>query len=413
MLTNYIKIAWKVLLRHPFYTFITLFGISLTLTVLMVLTSFIDHLVGSHYPEVNRDRSLYLLHMSLRDSSDQYGSNSDLSYKFLKKHALSLQTPEKVALISTWAWANSYVGDKRIKLKTKFSDATFWDVTQFTFLEGKPYSPQNVNNGDLVAVISDAFRDDYFGLDEPAVGKTIEVDNTRYRVSGVVKSVPITRLFTAAEVYLPYTVPKSNYQRGEYLGSFNAIILAKNKGDFQAIQDEYKASVGRIPKPFQDGWMKVFHLHTNALPYVDTFLSNFPTGPDSTILYTVIGLIMFLFMLLPAINLINLNVGRSMERASEIGVRKAFGAPVRVLLGQFVIENVFITLLGGLIALTLSGLTIVLINQSGWIAHSDLTINLSVLAISLLICLVFGVVSGVVPAWRMAKLSIADALKVN
>ena len=45
-------------------------------------------------------------------------------------------------------------------------------------------------------------------------------------------------------------------------------------------------------------------------------------------------------MLLPAVNLVNLNVSRIMERASEIGVRKAFGASSRALVGQFVVENV-------------------------------------------------------------------------
>jgi putative ABC transport system permease protein len=69
MLLNYIKIAWKVLLRHPFYTFITLFGISITLTVLMMITSFLDHLVGSHYPEQNRDKSLYIMNLFLQDSA--------------------------------------------------------------------------------------------------------------------------------------------------------------------------------------------------------------------------------------------------------------------------------------------------------------------------------------------------------
>jgi putative ABC transport system permease protein len=412
MILNYLKIAWKVLLRHPFYTFITLFGISLTLTVLMVLTSFIDHLVGNHYPEHKRDRSLYLLHIRLADSTNSSTSQSDFSYKFLKRHALSLKTPEKVAMVSTWAWANAYVDGKRIKVKSKFSDANFWDVTDFTFLEGKPYNEQNVMNADPVAVITDAFRTDYFGLNTTAVGKTIEVDNTRYRVIGVVKAAPITRLFTSAEVYLPYTLPKSNYQKGNFLGSFNAIVLARSQGDFKAIQDEYSQSVKQISLPVADEWLKIFHINTEPKPYLDVFMQSSPlAGSDSTTVYTIIGLIMLLFMLLPAINLVNLNVGRSMERASEIGVRKAFGAPTRTLLGQFVIENVFITLLGGLIALGLSVLIVNIINQSGWILHSDLTINLTVLAISILLCLVFGVLSGVIPAWRMAKLSIADALK--
>ena len=51
--------------------------------------------------------------------------------------------------------------------------------------------------------------------------------------------------------------------------------------------------------------------------------------------------------LIPTVNLVNINISRIMERASEIGVRKAFGAPARTLVGQFLVENVLLTLVGG------------------------------------------------------------------
>jgi cell division protein FtsX len=60
---------------------------------------------------------------------------------------------------------------------------------------------------------------------------------------------------------------------------------------------------------------------------------------------------MLLFMLLPALNLVNLNTGRIMERSTEIGVRKAFGATSMQLAGQLVVENVLLCLAGGLIGL--------------------------------------------------------------
>ena len=85
MILNYIKIAWKVLLRHPFYTFITLFGISLTLTVLMVLTSFLDHLFGSHYPENKRQRSLYVTRLIRQDTTSQGRNMGPMSFEFLKE----------------------------------------------------------------------------------------------------------------------------------------------------------------------------------------------------------------------------------------------------------------------------------------------------------------------------------------
>ena len=59
-------------------------------------------------------------------------------------------------------------------------------------------------------------------------------------------------------------------------------------------------------------------------------------------------------MLLPTLNLVNINISRIMERASEIGVRKAFGASSRTLVGQFVVENIILTLVGGAFGLVLS-----------------------------------------------------------
>src|SRR4029077_18529244 len=52
------KVAWKVLLRRKFFTFISLFGISLTLLVLMVATAMIDHVFAPRAPEVHADRTL-------------------------------------------------------------------------------------------------------------------------------------------------------------------------------------------------------------------------------------------------------------------------------------------------------------------------------------------------------------------
>ena len=63
---------------------------------------------------------------------------------------------------------------------------------------------------------------------------------------------------------------------------------------------------------------------------------------------------MLLFMLLPALHLVNLNIGRIEERTSEIGVRKSFGASTRTLVGQFVAENVLLTLVGAALSLPLS-----------------------------------------------------------
>ncbi|WP_266365301.1 ABC transporter permease [Tellurirhabdus rosea] len=412
MILNYIKIAWKVLLRHPFYTFITLFGISLTLTVLMVLTSFIDHLVGSHYPENRRNRMLYVQKVQLTDSLKQSRNMGPASYEFMKKYVLTLKTPEKIGIATIFGSANAYVNGKRISLNTKLTNAGFWEVTDFTFLEGKPFNEQHIANGDAVAVITDDLKRQYFeDPTQPVVGKSIEVDNVTYRILGVVEGVPVTRPNTSADIYFPYNVGKSNYRNPGMMGNYTAMLLARKPSDFAAIQAEFQSVISRIPRPQESDGFKFFYIDVKAETFLESFLSNVIERNASGYFYTVVGLVMLLFMSLPAINLVNVNVSRIMERASEIGIRKAFGAPTRTLMGQFVIENLFITFIGGAIALLLSTLVIYLINQSGWIARADLTINLSVFLTSLLVCFVFGLMSGVVPALRMSKLSIVEALK--
>jgi putative ABC transport system permease protein len=414
MLINYIKIAWKVLLRHPFYTFITLFGISLTLTVLMLLTSFLDHLFGTHYPEARRERTLYIDRMVMSDSGRTSIMSGPMSFKFLSDYAKTLKTAERVTLFSFFNGSNAYVGSQKIKLNITFSDADFWQVADFDFIEGKPFNQQNIANGDYVAVITDDFKKQYFeNRNESVVGKSVEIENIHYKVIGVVKGSPVTRPFTYADVYFPYTAPKSNYQSTGFRGNYIAMILAKNTADMKAVQAEFQGHVSRIPVPgVQDGF-KYSILEVNSDPYLEHFISTILDGGPGlkNILYGVIGFIVLMLMGLPAINLVNLNVGRILERASEIGVRKAFGAPVRTLMWQFIVENIFITFIGGTIALVLTFLLIQIINRSGWIAYADLTINFKVFSVSIIICLLFGLLSGVLPALRMSRLSIIEALK--
>ncbi len=412
MLINYIKIAWKVLLRHPFYTFITLFGITVTLTVLMVLTSFLDHLIGDHYPEEKRSRSLYIWNLTQQDSARTSMQSGPMSYTFLKDYVKTLKTPAKVGICSMTGASNTYVNGKRIKVSVKYCDPDFWEVGTFRFLEGKPFNDLSIRNNAHEVVITDQFRKDYFGDEETqVVGKSIEIENQKYRITGVIQSSPITRFMTYSEVYFPYNMPKSNFESKGFRGNFYAIVLASEKSDLPRIQEEFNSVIARLPLPAMEGSFKYDIIDVTADKYVDNVLKPFFRASIGNTFYVIIGLIMLMLMGLPAINLINLNVSRIMERASEIGIRKAFGAPSKTLAWQFIVENIFITLIGGFMALVLTLIVITVFNASGLIHHADLVINFSVFGVSLLVCFVFGLLSGVVPALRMSKMKVIDALK--
>ena len=78
---------------------------------------------------------------------------------------------------------------------------------------------------------------------------------------------------------------------------------------------------------------------------------------------------------------------------------------------QFVVENVIVTVIGGVLALLLSTLFIGWFNSSHLIAYADLRIDWTVVAVAFTLSLIFGLMSGVYPAWRMSKLPVVEALK--
>ncbi|MEL7252325.1 MAG: FtsX-like permease family protein, partial [Bacteroidota bacterium] len=125
------------------------------------------------------------------------------------------------------------------------------------------------------------------------------------------------------------------------------------------------------------------------------------------------GILLLFFVLLPTLNLINMNLSRIMEREAEIGVRKAFGAHSGTILYQFVFENIIITFIGGVIGMLLAMLVLYLINDSQVLPQLTLRFNGTVFLYSLIICLLFGIISGLLPAWKVSRLQIADVLKSN
>jgi len=408
MLKNYFKIAIAVLKRRKFFTFISLFGISFTLTILIVLTAFIDKVVGDDYPDRKRERSLYITR--LEEIGKDGHSSGTPSYYFLNQYAASLKTPEKITLFSGFSGTNTYINNKKIAVNYKYTDASYWDILEYQFLEGKPYNRQQIENGEHVAVISDDMKKEYFGDVGSVVGKYIEADNIKYKVNGVVKSLPITSYMLYSDIYLPFTVAKTDYKHKGYLGDCMAILLASSKDMVSEMHEEYEQAIRKAPLE-SDQFTSMF---SHADPYIASYVN---TGNEKnsgvTIVLSVLGGFIFLFMLLPTLNLVNINITRIMERSSEIGVRKAFGASSRTLVYQFIVENIILTLLGGMIGIVLSVIALYFINNAGLISNLDLTINFTVLFCGLLVCLVFGLISGVYPAWRMSKLNVVTALKAQ
>jgi len=409
MLSNYLKTAFKVFLRRKVFTLISLFGVSLSLLVLIVASAFLDHIFGVYPPETKGDRSLGVFVMKMSGKETIHTGNP--GYKFLDRYVRTLPGAEKVSIYSEVSQVTAYRNGERVALYRKRTDGEFWQILDFKFLEGGPFTPEDEKNANSVAVINEATKNRFFG-DGPAVGRTLELDAQRFRVVGVVPNVPFFRFVPFADVWVPISTAKSDAYKRELVGSFNATILARDRHDLPAIQREFQAVLPRVELP--PG--KVYdRIEGGAETLFESFARGFfdfqiEDGRAAALLALLLGAGV-LFLVLPAVNLVNLNVSRIMERASEIGVRKAFGASRRTLVGQFVVENVVLCLLGGALGFVLSFVVLAIVSASGVVPYAEFHVNHRIFLYGLAAASFFGVFSGVLPAWRMARLHPAEALR--
>jgi putative ABC transport system permease protein len=411
MFKNYFKIAVKVLLRRKFFTFISLFGISFTLIVLIVVNALLDHAFGPLAPESKTDRMLgiYTVRMEIRDGNG--ARTGSAPYWFLDRYVRTLTTPEKVSVFSTQRTVGAFKSGVKNTLFLKRTDGRFWEILDFNFLEGGPFTAQDEKEANFVAVINEATRQKFFG-GEPAVGRPIEVDGQSFRVVGVVHNVPIFRVTSYADVWVPISTAKSHAYSDDLSGGFWAMLLARSPADVPKIKEELQSVLPHVEFPSSD-YNKVITAAETFFESVGRgfFAQDRDAGDYSTHLFALLFTLALLFMLLPTINLINLNISRIMERASEIGVRKAFGASTSTLVGQFVMENVVLTLVGGVIAFLGAALILKMFTDSGLIQYAVFHMNYRIFGYGLATVLFFGLFSGVYPAWKMSRLHPVEALR--
>ena len=407
MLKNYLKIAYKVLMRQKFFTFVSLFGISITLTIVFVVVAMVDTMLSPGGRGSKLSQTLYVDMIELRNENNDIESLP--SYNLLDKHVRTMTRPAVVSIISERRSTSVYVGGRKLQLDLMYADAAFWDIAEFHFLEGGPYQKANVDNVDAVAVINERTRAQVFGA-APAVGQTIETTSGAFRVTGVVPTNEMPGPVASADMWVPITQSRSMMAREQPYGAAHALVLPARSSDVPAIRQEFEDHLNVIRADLAGTWDSVTCVLASPVELVTREFGQ--TGSGSTTMFVAIfSALVILFMLLPAMNLVNMNVSRIFERSSEIGVRKAFGASVSALVWQFIIENVLLTLVGGAVAIVLTVISLDILNDSGVLAFAHFTINPYVLVYSLIISLFFGVFSGALPAYRMSRLHPVEALR--
>lgn len=411
MLTNYIKIAYRVLYRNKFFTILNVIGLALGMSLSLLyiaLLSFLHHYDDFH-PLGDR---VYRVTTQVYDKQEnpRYASAPVGIAENLK----GFTGVEKVVRIHGSMYGEAIYGDKKIALGGYFADPGFFEMFNFPLLQGNK-AKALINPNTIVVSETEARK--IFGTKD-AVGKTLSMEGYgNFLVTGILKDLPENShmQFGAIASYATLLSSKGalflNNKEGwkSFQGSYIYFLLQKNAEPNQIDHFLNQVAKERYANEDVKASFKLQPLH-RIVPGPELYD---PIGPNWGYLGLFIIGLMTLIVLVPACsNYINLSISQSLERMKEIGVRKVMGSQKRQIFLQFIVESITIVLL----ALVLSYMAYEVIRKdflSQMVETSPIDLTPTWLTFSgfLLFALLVGVVAGIVPALYFTKISPIDALK--
>ena len=260
---------------------------------------------------------------------------------------------------------------------------------------GRFFTRSEDRSGSRVTVIGDGIKEAFFGTQDP-INQYIKIDNMKFRVIGVLeKQGKFLGLFSVdKQAILPFGAYKRIFSKRGWMRISIKVPEEKLDESIDEISSVMRHIRGLKPSEENDfaiNQTKIFEKQYNALK-----IAIGGTGVFITLLSLIVG----------GIGIMNIMFVSVKERTREIGVRKAIGATRTMIMWQFLMEAVAICLIAGLIGVFFAYIISIFINK---IFPSTLPLGLSIA--SVLLSMIVGVMSGLIPSYRAANLDPIDSLR--
>lgn len=421
MIKNYLKIAWRNLLKNKVFTLANIVGLTCAFAVAILLT--MTALFELSYDQFNENKDsayqLYLAHQTPRGPEISVSNPVPLA-PALKEEVAGIKNIARSVSEDVLITYNA----KELSLDAEYVDPSFFDIFTYPTLMGNSKNP--LPNKNSVGVTEEGAKK-IFGTTDNVIGKTISLKIGReeqpFTIASVLSDTP-----SNSSVDFEIVVPFENHP--EYLpnkdrwdSQFHPIYLQLEKGVSVAQFEEntipfttlhYKGGIesdirdGAVPNA--DGRYKQFHL----MPITDRHFASYTTGTAKVIRifpYMILGIALVIIFIVSA-NFINMSIALSEKRLKEIGMRKTLGAIKKQLFFQFWLESLLVFAVSVLLGMVVSNLLLnpfkTLFNTKA--SFADVT-QPSVIILFALAIFTITLIAGGYPALLMSKLGTLRALK--
>ena len=297
--------------------------------------------------------------------------------------------------------ANSYLTvymSKNWTTTVNGANADFQYVNNWSMKSGRFITDSQIERRERVAVIGATVAKNLFG-DEDPIGKDVRIDKNSFKIVGVLDEKGSGAMGNDQDdiIVVPYTTMMERVMGVDYLRMI--YIQAKEGQDLERVQADIE-NILRVRHGIKNPDLDDFNVNNMA--------SIMKTVEENTATMTLfLGAVAAISLLVGGIGIMNIMLVSVTERTREIGVRKALGATYRTIITQFLIEAVVISLVGGAIGI------IVGIGASqliGAVANIKTVVTTGPILLSFGFSMTIGLVFGLYPARKAAKLNPIDAL---
>ncbi len=354
MFKNYLKIAWRNLVKNKGYSAINIGGLAIGMACFLMIAMFIKHELSYDSYHESIDNIYRVVHNYDNEYSGNYQvwGNAPVGPKLKEDFSEVLQTVQFSGRSSSLLKYR----DKSFQENNCFYvDATVFRIFSWPLILG---NPETALEAPYSVVLTESMAKKYFGNEDP-IGKTLEgiggkAADGKYTVTGIMKDIPSNSHFSFDALMSMASFFKTRPEIFEQWGyvDFYTYFLTTDQFDpvaFQAKMPEFL----RRHEAFNDEYYYNIRLEALKDAYLRSDAGRQPgvTGSLANVyIFAIIGLFI---LVIACINFMNLATARSMERAKEVGIRKVIGANRSGLIYQFFGESLVMVAIAAIIGLAI------------------------------------------------------------